>query len=56
MSKYITKIIKFTSVELDQLKSYIEWAEENGTYYGNKEQFWKRHEQIKMKFFGDNGE
>lgn len=32
---------------LEQLYSYLEWAERDGTYYGNKEQFIKRH--IKLK-------
>jgi len=54
MNKYITKIIKFTSAELSQLKSYIEWAKESGVYYGNKEQFLERHESIKRKLFGSN--
>ena len=31
----------------EQLQSYLEWAEHEGCYYGNKEQFDKRHVEIK---------
>ena len=32
--------------EFQQLASYVRWAEERGVYYGNKEQFEKRHKRI----------
>lgn len=32
--------------EFQQLASYVRWAEERGVYYGNKEQFDKRHKRI----------
>ena len=32
---------------LNQLMSYVEWAEMEGSYYGNKEHFRKRHAKIK---------
>jgi len=31
----------------EQLLSYIDWAEIDGTYYGNKPQFDKRHLELK---------
>lgn len=33
--------------DFDQLLFYIELAERDGCYYGNKEQFTKRHNRIK---------
>jgi hypothetical protein len=35
------------ATHFEQLQIYLEWAEEEGTYYGNQEQFSKRHEEIK---------
>lgn len=32
---------------LHQLHAYIEWAEEQGIYYGQKDQFDRRHADIK---------
>jgi len=32
---------------LRQLLGYVLRAEEEGTYSGNKEQFWKRHKEIR---------
>lgn len=31
----------------EQLQAYLEWAENSGTYYGNKKQFNNRHKEIK---------
>ena len=31
----------------NQLKVYLEWAEQEGTYYGNREQFAQRHTELK---------
>ena len=36
-----------TKTQLEQLHYYIEQAEFDGTYYGNKAQYWKRHNVIK---------
>ena len=31
----------------DQMLAYIHWAEDRGVYYGQKDQFMRRHEDIK---------
>jgi len=31
----------------EQLLSYVDWAENEGTYYGNKAQFVKRHFELR---------
>ena len=36
-----------TETEWDQLRAYVRWAEESGTYYGRKDQFDKRHTNIR---------
>jgi hypothetical protein len=36
--------------EIEQIKSYIRWAEESGVYWGPKDQFDKRHKHIKEVF------
>lgn len=41
--------MKFTDVELWHLLSLLDDAEAEGGYYGNKAQYWKRHERIKAK-------
>ena len=38
--------IKLTKTELKQLLSYCNDVQEQGWYYGNKEQFEKRHFEI----------
>lgn len=38
-----------TQTQIEQLLAYCESAEREGWYYGNKEQFIKRHEAI-VKF------
>ena len=38
-----------TKTELEQLLSYVEDREREGWYYGNKEQFEKRHANIKKE-------
>jgi hypothetical protein len=43
------KKIIFSTAELNQLLSYIEYVERIGWYYGNKEHFEKRHISIKEK-------
>jgi hypothetical protein len=45
--------IEFTKAEINQLKGYAEErdrGEDYGWYYGNKEQFEKRHKEILRKF------
>jgi len=39
--------LDLTKTQYEQLVTYALWAEENGVYYGNRAQFWKRHEKIK---------
>lgn len=41
--------MKLTSTELNQLMSYVLDREQVGWYYGNKEQFEKRHQNIKKE-------
>jgi hypothetical protein len=44
------KKLKFkplTVTELRQLHGYCMVAEEDGGYYGNEKQYWKRHENIR---------
>ena len=37
---------KFTKTEIQQIESYARERERVGWYYGNKEQFEKRHQSI----------
>ena len=39
--------LPLTKTEADQLLAYTEWAEREGTYYGDKRWFDKRHNHIK---------
>lgn len=39
--------LKLTRTQLDQLRTYVEWAGDARTYYGNKTQFLNRHKAIK---------
>ena len=41
--------IKLTETQLDQLRCYCDWIEKDGTYYGNREQFEKRHSIIRAE-------
>ena len=41
--------LKFTRTELEQLLSYCEARNSEGWYYGNKEQFEKRHFEIETQ-------
>ena len=43
--KEIQTELKWT--EIEQLNNYLESAEEEGWYYGNKEYFDKRHKRLK---------
>jgi len=49
----VTCLIDSLSIEglrkthLHQLNAYIEWAEQQGIYYGPKDQFMKRHADLK---------
>lgn len=42
--------IELKEAEINQLRSYIEQAEQDGWYYGNEAYFRKRHERIKKAF------
>ena len=35
-----------TKTQLQQLCNYVHWAAENGMYYGNYYQFYKRHDRL----------
>lgn len=37
---------KFTDVEISHIVSVLMENEREGWYYGNKEQYWKRHQRI----------
>lgn len=37
-----------TKAQLRQLADYIFWADQRGDYYGNRVQFFKRHETLIM--------
>ena len=41
--------IKFTKTELKHLATLIAYNERNGTYYGNRKQYWKRSFELKQK-------
>lgn len=41
--------IDLTPAQADQLLAYAEAADEDGWYYGNKQQFIRRHEAIVKK-------
>lgn len=43
------KTLYFTLTELRQLLSYCEARDESGWYFGNKEQFEKRHFEIETQ-------
>ena len=40
--------MKLRHTHYEQLLYYIQDREDSGCYYGNKEQFWKRHEEVKQ--------
>lgn len=42
-----TKIKPLTLSHFKQLHGYCMVAEEDGGYYGNEKQYWKRHHEIK---------
>jgi hypothetical protein len=41
--------IKFTKAELKHLANLIADNERDGTYYGNRKQYWKRSFELKQK-------
>jgi len=43
----LVKATKLTSAELAQLRAYVDWAEEEGCYYGTKKHFDNRHQRIR---------
>lgn len=48
-TKWIAKDFDLTVTELEQLRSYVEWAEESGVYYDRKDYFEKRHKRIRER-------
>lgn len=42
-------IIYLDPAELNHLQALVLGNEQNGEYYGPREQYWKRHERIKEK-------
>ncbi len=42
--------IKLTLPELDHIIWALEMVKRNGEYYGNREQFWKRHKRVSEIF------
>jgi hypothetical protein len=38
--------IELTTAQWSQLAAYIRWANDEGSYYGNKAQFETRHREI----------
>ncbi len=45
-----TMTIKLTLPELDHIICALEMVKRNGEYYGNREQFWKRHKRVSEIF------
>lgn len=43
--------LTFTRSQAQQLLAYVKQAEADGWYYGSRDQFMKRHEQIKVALF-----
>lgn len=41
-------LIKLTDAMKNQLLDYLDDVESAGVYWGNKKQFWNRHEKIKQ--------
>ena len=48
-TKWIAKDFDLTLTELEQLRRYVEWAEESGVYYDRKDYFDKRHYRIRER-------
>ena len=48
--------IRFTKAELNHLARLVASNERDGTYYGNRKQYWKRSFELKQKLrlFADN--
>jgi len=42
------KYRRLRATHFEQLMTYLEWAEREGTYYGNRSQFDKRHGEVKQ--------
>lgn len=41
------RVLKLSRTMLAQIASYADDCEQQGWYYGDRAQFWKRHEAIK---------
>jgi len=46
------KTIKLTIPEIDHIFNLIKGNEEEGCYYGNRNQYWDRSKRIKQKLDG----
>ena len=42
-------MLKFDAAEISHLLTMLRDTEERGEYYGNREQYWKRHKRIETK-------
>ncbi len=40
------KLVKLTSSEINHITELMYLNKNKGEYYGNKEQYWKRHQRI----------
>ena len=46
------RTVKLTTSEIDHIFNLIKNNEEEGCYYGNREQYWNRSQRIKEKLDG----
>ncbi len=42
----LCKLLKIKQTSLEQLRTYVHWAEQSGTYWRPKNQFDARHKEI----------
>lgn len=54
--KELCKVLGIKQTELEQLRCYITDVEREGWYYGNREQFVKRHNHLRSVFNVVEGE
>jgi hypothetical protein len=48
------KQVKLTQTEINHILNLIESNKEEGFYYGNKDQYWKRSSNIENKLMSKN--
>ena len=48
------KQVKLTQTEINHILNLIESNKEEGFYYGNKDQYWKRSSSIENKLMSKN--